>query len=307
MLNAYYFGEYSLFFRAFMRISVLGILVFSIMSICACSSEQAIPVSNPYGGEFISHGRTLVMGLAACGFCHGGKSDPGSALSGGRLFYDSYGEVYSPNLTSAESGLKDWSYSDIVRVFRSARNMAGDSLSRDAHRGFEWISDHDAVSIAAYLKNLPPLENRVERRSLSFLDRNITGFMEINREVSGFVPSIDQKFPVEYGKYLTDHVARCTSCHNTPATLFTAEIYLGGGAVVKIENGEKVAPNIAGSEVSGLGGWSEENIVRYLRSGTSPAGYTSDPDYCPVRFFSNAEERDLVALAKYLKSLVSTE
>lgn len=284
---------------------LLSIILASLLF--GCSVSERLPVGEPSGGKYEARGRELVEGLAACGFCHGAKPSPGSPLIGGQLFRDKYGDVTAPNLTPAQSDTAAYGAIELMQVFRAYQNMSGRQISKELHKGFEWMSDPDSLSIVSYIKSLPAQGEAGERRSISFISRNTTGFMDSNREVAGYVPDFEPRFETEYGRYLVDHVARCTSCHNTPATLFSSEQYLGGGAFSRPEKGEKLAPNLAGSTVYGLGEWSESDIIEYLESGRTRSGSRIDADYCPVEFYATASGRDRRAIAKYLKSLPGQE
>jgi hypothetical protein len=191
----------------------------------------------------------------------------------------------------------------VVTALRSAVNANGEPISREVHKGYEWMSDADLFAVVAYLKTLPPVAHTVKRRQLDFYDRNVTGFFDGTRSVRGHVPEIDRRFAAAYGQYLTDHVARCGSCHNTPAGVFSAEGYLSGGGEVSTAKGTKIAPGITGSEHDGIGGWSEAEIVRYLKSGRTPDGKLIDSDYCPVGFYALADDGDLGELARFIKSV----
>ncbi|MCB0310456.1 MAG: hypothetical protein KDD42_04435, partial [Bdellovibrionales bacterium] len=238
----------------------------------------------------------------ACGYCHGSKPLPNQPLSGGRLKYDRYGEIAVPNITPSNSGVGAWTVSELVAAMREGIAPGERELSPDLHRGLEWLFDSDLFAILGYLSTLAPVENVVPVREVSTVDRNISGFFVGDRSVTGYVPAVSPRHQREYGRYLTDHVARCTSCHNTPATLLTAEGYLKGGAVVKNERGEKIAPDISSSETFGIGEWSEAQIINYLRSGRTPEGRRVSTSFCPTNFYSRASDQDLKALAVFLKS-----
>jgi mono/diheme cytochrome c family protein len=270
---------------------------------CACTSAPHEQLGTPKGDAHIVRGRALSKGLAACGFCHGQTPNPAALMVGGRAWFDRYGEVRAPNLTTDASGIGSWRTSDIMQAMREGKAPAGELLSKEAHDGYEWMADEDLLSIVAYLKSLPPVVNQVERRSVSALERNTTGLMESRYAVQGYVPVIDSRYALEYGKYLVDHVARCGLCHNQRGGMLSSFKYLGGGELVRAENGEKLAPAIGGAAADGLGSWSENEIVHYLQSGETPEHNISDPAYCPVGFYANADERDLRAIAKYLKSV----
>ena len=72
---------------------------------------------------------------------------------------------------------------------------------------------------------------------------------------------------------------------------------------VTIAGMSKIAPGISGSKTSGIGGWSEGQIVHYLQTGGTPDGRQSDTNYCPTKFYGQAGQGDLSAIAKFLKAL----
>lgn len=285
-----------------MRSVFAAIVLVGLLS--GCSDDRAnIRPSVPLSAEYVVRGREIVTGLGACGYCHGAASDPAAPLSGGRVHYDLYGAIAAANLTPAKSGLADWEARDVIKAFRSRVDREGSQLSPEMHKGMEWIADRDLLAIVAYLRTLAPVENTVEARSVSFISRNTTGFFEGSVDLRGFIPTVDARNQSAYGRYLVNNLARCTACHNTPATLISAEGLLTGGASVKTSKGEKTAPDITASGVFGIGEWSEDAIVHYLRSGETPDRKRVDPAFCPVNFYTNAAEQDLRAIAVYLKSV----
>lgn len=278
-------------------------LALGVIGLVSCSTEKEVPKPEALKSpELVAKGSALVNGLGACGFCHGLNPDPDSPLAGGRAWEDRYGRVTAPNITPSKSGLGLWTTDQIISAIRGGISKDGEPLSVEVHRGAEWISDADALAISAYLKSLPPIDNQVSRRTISFIDRNTTGFFESRRDVEGYVPEIDRRHEVEYGEYLVSHVARCTQCHNSEKTVFSGEEALAGGKDIKTDDGLKVAPGIANSTLYGVGSWSEADIVSFLRSGVTPEKREIDSRFCPVRFYARAEPSDLTAIAKYLKS-----
>lgn len=287
------------FKSSFFRLSLLALL--TNVTLTSCSVPPEDPISLALDQPSIERGRYLVKGLAACGFCHGERPTPDALLVGGRVFHDRYGPVQAANLTPAPTGLKDWSWRDIEHTLRGSEEKAGRSLSRLAHEGYEWLSTPDLTAIIAYLRTLPPVEHEVPKREVGFLDRNITGFSEGDREVLGFIPDIDRKFPLAYGRYLVRNVARCGVCHDGPGAVFSAAAPLAGGRVVKFGDNEKVAPGITSGTLEGIGAWSEQELLVFLRTGTTPEGREVDQRFCPVKFFANANADDLTLIARFLK------
>ncbi len=269
----------------------------------ACSSPPPVIVSVPQDPAVVTQGRTLVKGLAACGYCHGERGTPDSLLTGGLSSFDKYGEVLAPNVTPAESGLAEWTTYEVLQAIRFAKGRGDDQLSLEVHKGFEWLSDEDSLAIVAYLRTLAPVENRVERRSLSIIERNTTGFFDKARNVPGYVPAIDRRHGVAYGKYLVDNVARCHWCHSSPGSLTASEEYLAGGKLIRRGDRDVLAPGITGALIDGIGEWNEEQIVRFLQTGQTPQGRTIDTGFCPIPFYQNADPADLRAIADYLRTV----
>jgi len=283
------------------RFALLVIIVST--ALVACGPRPTFPVPDILEPDKITHGRDLANGLAACGSCHGEQSIPGSALSGGRVFEDSFGQVIAPNITPASSGIGEWETSDVVRSLRGAVAPDGRMLSPEIHAGYEWMSDRDLYSIVAYLRALPPVENQLKKRSLGFIERNTTGFFDRWTEVRGYVPVISKRETVAWGGYLVDHVARCGSCHNLQGGFFTSGRYLSGGQEIKRDGESRLAPNITADERLGIGSWSEEEIVYYLQTGEAPGNKFVDSEFCPTNFYARARQDDLEAIAIYLKTL----
>jgi mono/diheme cytochrome c family protein len=110
---------------------------------------------------------------------------------------------------------------------------------------------------------------------------------------------------VDRGKYIVT-ASGCSDCH-TPGTFLghpDMTKYLGGSDVgFAIPNvGVFVGPNLTPDKETGLGGWSTEQIVAAIGTGKTPEGRILSPNM-PWRDFGKMTQRDLVAIAEYLKSL----
>ena len=110
--------------------------------------------------------------------------------------------------------------------------------------------------------------------------------------------------PIERGRYLVG-IMDCSGCHNSGA--FSPEPergYLEGGTVGFEVPGLGVfyPPNLTPHPESGLGGWSEEDIARAVRTGRRPDGRELAPAM-PWRAYSALTDEDARAVAAYLKSL----
>jgi mono/diheme cytochrome c family protein len=110
---------------------------------------------------------------------------------------------------------------------------------------------------------------------------------------------------LERGAYLVNTVVGCDRCH-TPrdsAHKPIADMELAGGfefndGVI----GHIVGPNITPDRETGIGGWTEAQIITALRNGKRPDGTIIGPPM-PIVFFRNLSDRDAAAIAAYLHSV----
>jgi mono/diheme cytochrome c family protein len=110
---------------------------------------------------------------------------------------------------------------------------------------------------------------------------------------------------VERGKYLVT-IGNCTDCHTPGHFLGKPDMthYLGGSEVgFEIpEVGVFYGPNLTPDEATGLGSWSERDIVTAIRTGKRPDGRTLAP-IMPWAALAELTDSDAAAMAAYLKSL----
>jgi mono/diheme cytochrome c family protein len=111
--------------------------------------------------------------------------------------------------------------------------------------------------------------------------------------------------PVERGRYLVTFGA-CTDCH-TPGS-FTgmpdAMRFLGGSEVGFELPGLGVfhPPNLTPDPETGLGNWTEAQIVTAITTGVRPDGRQLAP-VMPWMHYANLRPEDAMAIAAYLKTL----
>ena len=110
---------------------------------------------------------------------------------------------------------------------------------------------------------------------------------------------------VARGKYLVAIIS-CKDCH-TPGALVgkpNMSQLLGGSDIGFFEPGAGYfyGPNLTPDDATGLGKWSEDEIVTVLRTGKRPDGRILSP-VMPWMSFANMTDDDAHAIAAYLKSL----
>ena len=119
-------------------------------------------------------------------------------------------------------------------------------------------------------------------------------------------PACRAETPIERGAYLVNTVGACGNCHSPvdqngerdgPA--------LSGGPAITAPAFTAHPPNITPDPATGIGGWSEDQIVDALRNGRTPDGGMLRPPM-PVPFYRTLSDGDAHAIAAYLKSLPPT-
>ena len=104
--------------------------------------------------------------------------------------------------------------------------------------------------------------------------------------------------PAPRGAYIL-RAAGCASCHTDSAN---GGAFLAGGRMLSSPWGAIAVPNITPDRETGIGGWSDEDFVRALRDGKSPAGRTYYPAF-PYTAYTGMRRDDMLDLKAYLDTV----
>ncbi len=118
------------------------------------------------------------------------------------------------------------------------------------------------------------------------------GFIEdaLPRAPEGLAP--ERRRLVERGRYL--YRTSCVLCHQVDGA--------GGDHLSDPYAGSFTVPNLT-PHADALGGWSDRDIMRALRSGIRPDGRVLFWGFMPWDLFANLEEEDVRSLVAYLRVL----
>ena len=106
---------------------------------------------------------------------------------------------------------------------------------------------------------------------------------------------------VARGEYIVRNAAVCGHCH--AADPRSSDGPLSGGTEFRDWRiGTARAANLTPDSATGLGAWSEAEIVRALRSGQARSGRLLAP-VMPYEWLHDMSDRDALAVARYLRSL----
>ena len=109
---------------------------------------------------------------------------------------------------------------------------------------------------------------------------------------------------LQRGTYLMESIAACGNCH-TPKTADGVPIenlHLAGGFVIEEPGLKAYAPNITMDVETGIGSWSDDDIVRAIREGIRPDGTLIGPPM-PTPWYRDISDRDVQAIVAYLRTV----
>ena len=110
--------------------------------------------------------------------------------------------------------------------------------------------------------------------------------------------------PLERGKYLVETIGACGNCHTPkgPDGRPIAAMAFAGGFVIKEPPFDAVAPNITPDRETGIGAWTDDQIVRAIREGIRPDGSVIGPPMA-IELYRGLSDNDARAIVAYLRSL----
>lgn len=115
---------------------------------------------------------------------------------------------------------------------------------------------------------------------------------------------------VKRGEYLVNQVSSCGACHTTRETGNIAtegertDSFLGGGNYEKFPemDAQVGIPNITGDVDTGIGGWSDDEVLRALRDCVRPDGRFLWPPM-PCGEYAHMSDEDAQAVVAYLRTV----
>jgi mono/diheme cytochrome c family protein len=252
----------------------------------------------------LARGRYLTE-AADCQACH--TAEGGQPFAGGLAFKTSFGTLYSPNITAdKETGIGGWSDADFLGAVHEGIDDEGARLyPAMPYAAYSYLTDDDVLAIKAYLFSLPPVKNETpeDRLSFPYNQRWLMAFWSaLFNPKHRFMPVVERSPEWNRGAYLVEGLAHCGECH-TPRNLLqgldNANKFAGGAA-----EGWS-AYNITQDAVTGVGSWSEAQLVKYLSSGHAEGrGAVAGPMAQAVELsFSNLTASDIHAIVTYLRSV----
>jgi alcohol dehydrogenase (quinone), cytochrome c subunit len=253
--------------------------------------------------------------LARAGDCVACHSIPGGkAFAGGLKMGTPLGAIYSTNITpEPETGIGRYSLADFDRAVRQG-------IAKDGHRlypampypSYAKLTDADVAALYGFfMKQVPPVrQENLKSKITPLLDRWPLAIWNVLFAPSGsYAAKPDQDAAWNRGAYLVQGLGHCGACH-TPRGIALQEKALddnGSNYLAGAELDAWYAPDLRGNIRTGLGNWSKEDIVEFLKHGHNRVGTAFGSMIDVVNnSTSYLSDSDIDAIANYLKSLSET-
>jgi mono/diheme cytochrome c family protein len=269
---------------------------------CMIGAIAARSAEDKQAFEKIERGRYLAV-VGDCIGCH--TAPGGKPFAGGAALETPFGTLLGPNITpDVATGIGSWSEEDFWRTLHEGIGKNGVRLyPAMPYPAYTKVTRDDANAIFAYLGTLEPVRNEVRANQLEFpfnLRRPATSTWDlINFRPGAFQPNPAKSEAWNRGAYLVEGLGHCGTCH-TPKNI------TGGDREHEALQGALLqdwfAPDVTPDLRTGIGGWSAEEIVRYLKTGANSFDIASGPMAEVVEnSTSRMTDADLLAIATYLK------
>lgn len=118
--------------------------------------------------------------------------------------------------------------------------------------------------------------------------------------------SVSAETPLERGAKLMKGIVACGNCHTpqTPDGPDRSRELAGGPPIVEPGVFKAFAPNITPDTETGIGSWTDAQIITAIREGKRPDGTTLGPPM-PFGLYRHISDEDMAAIDAYLRSVKS--
>ena len=254
--------------------------------------------------SLIKRGEYLAK-AADCIVCH--TAQGGRPYAGGFAFVLPFGTLYSTNITPDKAtGIGNYTDAEfLAAVHRGVRRDGARLYPAMPYTSYTYMTDADALAIKAYLFSLAPIDspNKPNALAFPFNQRWAMGvWSALFRSNERFKPDSEKSAEWNRGAYIAEALAHCGECHTSRNLAFALDNRKKfGGALTA---GWR-AYNISSSKESGVGAWSDEELIAYLANGhaaghgsaAGPMGEAVDES------FSQLAPEDIHAIVAYLHSV----
>lgn len=301
---------------------VAGLVVLGVVGLGVAVGAPAV-----FGGDSGNPSATLPVAITPalvqrgayvavegdCAACH---TDPGGqSFAGGLGINTPIGAVFTSNITpDKQTGIGAYTYGDFERAVRRGIRPDGSAMyPAMPYPSYAHISDADMEALYAYfMQGVQPVAQPDKAADIPWplsMRWPLTWwrwfFAPAVQPASA--PGSAQDAELARGAYLVEGLEHCGTCHTDRGfglqelalTPQDGSAYLGGAVVDNYS-----ASDLRGDPLTGLGNWSEADIVAFLQTGhnSKEAAFGGMSDVI-THSTSHMQLSDLQAIAHFIKSL----
>jgi mono/diheme cytochrome c family protein len=251
----------------------------------------------------IERGRYLAQ-AGDCAACH--TAEGGQSFAGGRAVPTPFGVIYSTNITpDGPTGIGNWTSDEFYRAMHEGLAPGGKHLyPAFPYPWYTKLTRADVDAIRSYLATLTPVHHENEPTALPWpfsVREAMAAWNALYFKEGTFRSNPQKSAEWNLGAYLVEGLGHCGACHS-PKNFAGApkrdKAFQGG-------YGENwYATSLGGDLHDGLGQWSADDIVQYLKTGANKRAAAFGPMSEVVHDSTQyLDDHDLHAMAVYLKDL----
>lgn len=259
----------------------------------------------------LAKGETIFW-AGGCASCHAAKNATGAdklKLGGDHPLVTPVGVFNVPNISPDKTnGIGNWSVEDFANAMLHGSSPQGKHYyPAFPYTSYSAMSYQDVKHLWTYLQTLEPVSTENKPHDLSFpfnVSRGIGLWKLIYKDFQPVLNVGGKDNIMQRGRELVETLGHCGECH-TPRAMFgyggmDTTKWLSGGPAPE---GLGKIPNITPHE-TGIGSWSQEDIVYYLESGFTPDYDSVGGTMVDVQLnMAKLPKSDLEAIAAYLKAI----
>jgi len=291
------------------KLVAAAFLVTGFSMLGALPPAAAQPQTEPPAdrGEYLARAGDCI----ACHSVRGGK-----AFAGGLRMGTPMGAIYSTNITpDPETGIGGYSLADFDRAVRSGVAKDGHHLyPAMPYPSYAKITNEDLASLYGFfMKQVPPVKQPNKPNEIPSYKSVRWPLAVWNALFTGggpYAAKAGHDAVWNRGAYLVEGLGHCGACHTPRGWAFQEKSLDADGS--RFIEGATLdawsAPNLRGDLRTGLGGWSQQDIATFLKTGHNDRG-TAFGSMLDVVNNSTPylSDDDIDAIATYLKSLPAKE
>jgi len=256
--------------------------------------------------DTLERGRYLSV-AADCVACHTNPKQ-GKPYAGGYAIASPLGEIWASNITPSKShGIGTYSEADFAKAVREGVRKDGAHLyPAMPYTSYAKLTDEDVHALYVYfMQGVAPVDEEAHTTELPFpfsVRSSMAVWNLLFLDTTPFKPDPAKSAQWNRGAYLVEGLAHCSSCHS-PRGLMMQEV--GGKAFAGGSLGDWYAPNITSHPISGIGGWTDDELAQYLKTGRVAGKGQAGGGMAEAvsNSLSKLRDEDISAIVTYLRTV----